>query len=340
MQKGKVLSKLVPARANLLSHDDLEGLSELLKTDLSLTDAFSIIKTKRNEKVIDKISERLKNGEMIEVIFKDHITSSLKVTFEAFISYLSFEMTLRLILSIEKEEGGFTKKVKKDLTYPILLLTFSVIGIYLFNSYCFEPLLYSMDQFASDLTDLYLFKDVLDVIITVMFVLILCGLILFLYFHKPKRQVLAYILLERYMKDSLIKEYLTSQFVLFFAECYKIGLKTKDSIDILRHLRSKPLVSFIASNVDRGLLEGKGMAGALDNKYLDERIIRFIKIAMYSGEMEGMLESYLVQFRKRFTKYCAKWAKAIQVASYGMIGLVIIFIYQILFIPMGVLGGL
>ncbi len=340
MLKEKVLFKPVNSRTSLLSRDDLDGLLELLKTDLSLTDSFSIIKNKHNEKAIGMISERLRNGEMIEVIFKDHIAPSLRVSFEAFISYLSFEMTLRLILSIDKEEGSFMRKIRKDLTYPVLLLVFSVIGIYLFNSYCFEPLLYSMNQFAGDLEDLYLFKRVLDVIITVMFVFILCALITFLYFHKPKRQVLAYVLLQKYMKDSLIKEYLTSQFVLFFCECYKIGLKTKDSIDILRHLKSKPLVSFIASNVDRGLLEGKGMAGALRSKYLDERIIRFIKIAMYSGEMQEMLESYLNQFKKRFTKYCAKWAKAIQIASYGMIGLVIIFIYQILFIPMGVLGGL
>ncbi len=244
------------------------------------------------------------------------------------------------MLEVDKREAAFLRSIGKDLMYPLILLVFSIVGIYLFNAYCFEPLLDSMGQFASDLSDLYIFRAVLDIVITALFVILLiCGL-LFLYFIRPKRIVLAYVLLERYWSTSILKEYLTSRFVLFFSECYKIGLKTKDSIDILKSLRAKPLVAFLANNIDKGLLQGNTMTQAMQTPYIDEKIARFIKIGQYSGAMGPMLESYMAQFQRRFTHFCKRLAKAIQVLSYGMIGLVIIFIYQILFIPMGVLGGL
>ncbi len=340
MRKKKVLSLKKRRRSILLSSEDLEALNILLKTDLSLNDAFDIIKNKKNAQAFATITERLKNGELIEVIFQDHLEGELKVSFKAFSSYLSFKKTLDLILTIKEREGQLLRNVAKEIAYPLGLLSFSLIGIYLFNSYCFDPLLGSMGQLTSGLDSLYIFKNLLDLAITVVFIVMLVILSMILYFLRPKKMVLAYVILQKYLPNSVLKEYLTSQFVLFFKECYMIGLKTKDSIEVLKHLHFKPLIAFMASNVDKGLLDGKGMVGAMHNPYLDERIERFIKIALYSGEMSAMLEGYLVQFQNRFKRYCQKWSKAIQLLSYCLIGLVIIFIYQILFIPMGIIGGL
>ena len=89
MLKGRISLPKMKWRANFLSREDLLGLDELLKTDLSLSDAFSIIKTKRNTKILRLIEGRLKEGEMIEVIFKDYLSDDLRASFEAFISYLS-----------------------------------------------------------------------------------------------------------------------------------------------------------------------------------------------------------------------------------------------------------
>ena len=323
-----------------LNDSDLEALATLLETDISLADAFSLLETKANKNIFDAITERLKRGEPIEKVFGGYLHKRYKSTFQAFISYLSLQKTLSLMIEVDKREGAFLRSIGKDLIYPLALLVFSIVGIYLFNGYCFEPLLNSMSQFSSDITGIYIFRTVLDIVITFIFVLLLIASIIFLYFTRPKRVVLAYVLLQRYWSSSILKEYLTSRFVLFFAECYKIGLKTKDSIDILKNLKARPLVAFLANTVDKGLLQGDTMTQAMQTPYLDEKIARFIKIAQYSGAMEPMLESYMAQFQMRFTSFCKRLDKAIQTLSYGMIGLVIIFIYQILFIPMGVLGGL
>ncbi len=339
MLKDKVLS-LKKYWKSGLSEGDLEALVTLLESDIALADAFSLLETKANKPIFDAITTRLKTGEPIDKVFVDFLDKRYISTFKAFISYLSLQKTLTLMMEVDKREADFLRSIGKDLMYPLALLVFSIVGIYLFNGYCFEPLLNSMSQFSSDITGIYVFRTVLDIVITVIFVLLLIAGSLFLYFIRPKRMVLAYVLLQRYWSTSILKEYLTSRFVLFFAECYKIGLKTKDSIDILKNLRARPLVAFLANTIDKGLLQGDTMTQAMQTPYLDEKIARFIKIAQYSGAMGPMLESYMTQFQMRFTNFCKRLAKAIQTLSYGMIGLVIIFIYQILFIPMGVLGGL
>ena len=337
--KDKVSSTKISLYKNLLSLDDLEALSTLLVTDMSLNDAFFIIKTKRNESLLEAIKMRLDRGELIEVVLKDHLVKEIKVTFSALINHLSLAKTLELTLALYRKTKVLKDKVQKDLTYPLLLLCFSIVGIYLFNGYCFEPLLLSMSEFSGDVSSLYIFKNVLDLLITIIFLILLLGLSLFLYFFRPKRIVLAYVLLEKYLPTSIIKEYLTSRFVIFYRECYAIGLKTKETIDAMRKMHDEPLIAFIASNIDKTLLEGEEMEKALTIPYLDDKIARFIKIGQHSGALEIMLDGYMVQFYKRFSKWCNDLAKVTQVVSYLMIGLVIIFVYQILFIPMGVLGG-
>ena len=47
-----------------------------------------------------------------------------------------------------------------------------------------------------------------------------------------------------------------------------------------------------------------------------------------------------MQFEKRFKKYMNKLSLGIQLTSYILVGIVIIFVYQILFIPMSMIGGL
>ena len=92
--------------------------------------------------------------------------------------------------------------------------------------------------------------------------------------------------------------------------------------------------------MDTELLSGKNMIEAMKNKYIDDRLSRFIKIAINTSELNMMLDGYIMQFEKRFKKYMNKLSLGIQLTSYILVGIVIIFVYQILFIPMSMIGGL
>lgn len=340
MRLRKVCSKLNKPIVNSFKLSDLETISALLKTNLSLKDSFMIAKNKHNKDIFKLIIERLDNGELIESIFKDYLKDDIKKYFLAFIKYLSFNQSLNLALEISNEEKDFKIRIFKEISYPLFLLAFTVGGIYIFNQYCFDALFNSMNQFGSDINSLYVFKTILDIGINVSLVMMLVLLFGLLFFTRKKRLVMAYILLEKYWPHSMIKEYLSSRFVIYFRACYKVGLKTKETMEILKNIKDQPLISFIAFHIDEAFLKGNSIDDALKNPYIDDKLSSFVRIAMYTSEVEKMLEAYFINFKKRFSKYCQNMSKFIQLTSYLLIGVIVIFIYQILFIPMGIIGGL
>ena len=326
-------------KAKYLNLYDLEDLSSLISTNVALKDALLIIKQKRNTKIINEIIYRLDKGDIFEDIIYTYLPNNISVYFKAFMSYLSFENALNITISIINKEKRIKENLAKDLAYPLLMLTVSVVGIYLFNEYGFNPLLNSVSSFSDDLAKVYKFKSFIDILIKSLFIMIIIFLSGVLYFSRRKRLVFAYILLQKYIPNSIIKEYLSSRFVLYFNECTRIGIKTKDSITILKSLKQFPLISFIAYHVNEAFLEGESIENAMKNKYLDYRLSRILKISLYNGKMVRMLESYMDNFEKRFKKKCQNFSKYIQVISYVLIGVIIVFVYQILFIPMSAIGG-
>ena len=62
----------------LLSNDDLNYLSSLLATSLPLGNCLELLKTKRNEKLVDKIRNELHSGQLAEEIFKSYLPKGIK----------------------------------------------------------------------------------------------------------------------------------------------------------------------------------------------------------------------------------------------------------------------
>ena len=321
------------------SSEDLTALNKLLRVNLPLKDALVIIQTHKNQRNVKAIIARLDKGEMIETIFGDYLSDELSHYFKVFIHYLTLHDALSLSLKIYQTEHELKHHVYKELAYPVCLLTLTLVGIYLFNAYCFEGLMNSLSQFNVDFHELFIFKDVLDVLINTMMVVILVGLLSFMYFSRPKRLVFAYVLLNKYFPKATYKEYLSSRFILYFDACYETGIKTKETIALLKAIKNQPLISFLAFHIDEDLLKGENMEEALRSPYIDERLSRYIKIARYSDDLGAMLKIYYEDFKVRFAHKCQSFSKLIQLSSYILIGIVIIFVYQILFIPMEIIGG-
>lgn len=319
--------------------EELEAIAGLLNAGLSINDALCIIKNKYNRLIINELENRLMLGDSIEKIFTDYLNKEYHAYFKAFISYLSFSDSLTLLLSIKAKEVANKEKTLKELTYPLMMLLGVMIAVILFNGFCFDALIDTMSVFRKDLSYLVIFKEIIDILIHLIIVISLIVLLLIIYFTRRKRIVLSYVLLQKYCPRSMIKEYLSSIFITYYLECLKLGIKTKDSIEILKTFKHQPLISFLAFHIDEAFLSGKDMKEAMKNPYLDARLSRFINIAIYSNDIERMLETYLRNFELRFNRYCQHIAKSIQLFSYLTIGIVIIFIYQILFIPMSIIGG-
>ena len=120
--------------------------------------------------------------------------------------------------------------------------------------------------------------------------------------------------------------------------CTERGCKTKQALQILKGMKTKPIISFLAFHMDESLLAGESLKEAVKKNYYDLSLSRFIKIANYTNEFSDMLSKYVSLSRDRIARTMKRYTLMIQLVTYSFIGIIVVFIYQILFIPMQTLS--
>ena len=103
-------------------------------------------------------------------------------------------------------------------------------------------------------------------------------------------------------------------------------------------MREKPLISFLAYHVDEAFMKGEGMAEALDNPYLDSRLQSFMKMAVVSLNFDKLLRRYVEVCAMDMERRIKKYTRIVQFSIYILIGVMLIFIYQVLFLPIQAIG--
>lgn len=319
---------------NKLCLEDLEYLNELLKSNLPLKICFDIIKNSKNEKVIQKIINELDNGVPIDDVIINYLPKDIGEYIKSLLKNLTFQKSLELTLSFNKKAKENIDSLKKDLTYPLVLLFVSITALFLFDAYGLDSIINIMKGFVSNMKALQIFRVILRVFIYILYITLLIILSFMLYLTKPKRITLLYILICKYLRGNLVKTYFTEQFVSLFIITNQQGYHTKESLRILKSLTNKPIISFMAFHIDDELLDGMSLKEATSIKYFDPMFCKFINIAGYTNNFTGVLNNYIELSRKRLKNKLSLITKIISASSYLFIGVMIVFVYQVLFIPM------
>lgn len=322
----------------VISLDDWRAIHTLIKTNLPLQECLALLINKGNKKLFERILQALKAGQRIDEAVLPYLDKRLKSAFSSFIQVLTFEKALEMSLEIYDYDQKRQKQLRKDLVYPGLLFIFSLLGLYLFDTFGLDAIFNILVSFAVDIGAFYIFRLLIRLFIYSIFViLIICGLI-FLFFKHPGRIVILYILVSRYFPDSLWQLYYSQNFIALFALCGELGYKTKETLAILKSMREKPLISFLAYHVDEAFMKGEGMAEALDNPYLDSRLQSFMKMAVVSLNFDKLLRRYVEVCAMDMERRIKKYTRIVQFSIYILIGVMLIFIYQVLFLPIQAIG--
>jgi len=91
---------------------------------------------------------------------------------------------------------------------------------------------------------------------------------------------------------------------------------------------------YIRADIYDKLLEGDNLKVASEQIYYDSALTRTLKIAMYTNNFTGLLSEYVNVSQNKIKIAMKRLTLIIQLSSYVVIGLIIVFIYQILFLPM------
>ena len=118
-----------------LSIEDLSYLSKLLDTNLSIVHCINLIKNKKNEKILNDISNSLNEGRMIEEAIKIYLPKQIEEYMIPLLKSVSFTEGLSLSLKFNEKQRENQNKLISKIAYPCILLFITITVLYLFDLY-------------------------------------------------------------------------------------------------------------------------------------------------------------------------------------------------------------
>lgn len=311
---------------------ELEEVNIYLKQGFSLLEALMWVVKPQKRVMIETIKECLITGDHLALSLKDFLKPQVYSYLYGFSQVVSFEEAFELAIDMALIKHRDKQERFKLLVYPLFMIAISVVGLIFFSTVGFSKLALFMEGML-DLALFYRLKTWID--ITLLIILTTCFMmgLVYGYLRQKKRQVLCFILMNRYGIMRHYRVRLTYRFMLYYRYCTQKGLNTKDTLDLISHLK-EPLLVFLSYHVKRLLLEGASFEEAMHQHYLDQNLIKFVKMAKYAKELDQFFAAYLSHSKQCIDKVNRLLVKSIQVISYALIGLLLVMVYQVLLMPL------
>ena len=319
---------------------ECQGIVSLMENGFSFTDTLQILKTKRNERRITHVLEKLEQGQTFKEAFSLLLPHCYRRYFNNFIRYLPVLESMRISVELATHEENMKHKMMKDMVYPIVMLFVMFIGMYLFNGFVFPQMMTLMTSFEINVSSYYFLRSLIQLLSWLVTILFVVGMLLWVVFQEPNRKCWLYRVLVKYVPDSLMVQKASAEFARYFLECVRVRISTKQTMKILLDMKEKPLVRLIAQELNDALSKGESFEVTLHTPFVEHALQQFFQIALHGSNCEKMLEGYLVMNQQRHIKQVRIFTRSVQLSCYGVIGLILLVVYQILMLPMQMLQNI
>jgi competence protein ComGB len=309
-----------------------------MQNGFTLQDSLQLLESSRNHEAFEKIRSQLSAGSSASEALLGFCPPVYRRYLEGFLQILPLQESLTLSIRTVQQEESQRKEYRKGLLYPCALFLATVVGLILFNELCFPPLLSMMRGFRVSLDSFAGFHAAARVISSVLIIMLACAGVCTAWFLQEPHQIRGYQILKRILPQSMIIQYASMDLIRFFLECTKMGIHTKQSIAVMKGISHRPIICFLAGEIEQSLIAGDSFEHAVDSPYLDTALTRFMKIAVYSANLETMMEGYLTMSLERVHRQCAVLTRVIQICCYAGIGAILIMVYQILLMPLSIMS--
>ncbi len=311
-----------------------------MDSGFSLTEVMDILQSKKNHIVFSKIQERLERGEESEKFLHEYIPGEYRLYLTNFMKFLPFLESLQLTIEIVLKEKQQKEKLRKQLIYPCGLFIGMCIGIFVFDRTVLPNMLSLLDMFRVSDNMTVLFSQMIEVVSMSVFLISLCCSILIYFGTRDANICRSYQLISRFFPESILIQYGSLEFARFFLECTRKKIPTRQCLAIMKEMYHRPLVSMLAQSLDQLFQQGTTLTEAIGKIQIENSLVKFMRLAIYSSETEKILIGYLEMSSQRTEKQIENFTKTIQMMTYLSIGVVVIFVYHILLMPMSMLQQL
>lgn len=325
---------LLNFRTNVLKIQELTYLKELMMSNLPLQTCLSLIEDKKNSEIINSIIDQLKEGKLIEEVIIPYLKPDIRIYLSGLINKLSFKESLFLSLEFYKRKHNNLKDLQKKLAYPLLLLFGSLSALFLFDKYGLDTIISLLNSFDVDFKIFKFFRYLLRFFVYIIYFGFILLALIYLYFKNPKRVSMFYLFICKYSVSAYLKMYYSCEFMEFYNICKRAGYNSKDTLEILRTMKDNPVVSLLAYHLSMKLLKGESLSSAACQKYFDPLLSRFLLLGSYAENFTEIVDNYITLTRFKIENLIKLSTSLVQISSYLLIGFAIIFIYQVMFLPM------
>lgn len=327
-------------QSHTLSIEDCNAIVSLMNNGLTLQETMNILKDTKNALIFNEIENRLRSGDSLTNFFYFYLPKNISDYFSGFIRYMSFIAALSTSIQIIKNEEKNRLEIMKGMLYPTLLLLGMICGIWIFNETILPNMITLMAGFSLDSNIYMSMQEIIRIVSILFMILVVVSFVIIFIGLMHNNIVRTYCLISTLFPNSIMIQYASEQFAQFFLECQKRNISTKKALQILSKIHNKPLVSYIAQSMDQHLSKGESIQEAMKVTHVEEALLRFFTVALYASDCEGMLKGYLEMVKIRKTNAIKKYSRNVQLFSYSVIGVVLIFVYRILMMPMSMLQNI
>lgn len=231
-------------------------------------------------------------------------------------------------------------KLKKELTYPalliIFLMMFSLFIVYallpsimqLFSEFAIEPTLITSFMFM-------LFKIVPILIVSLLIIFIsLCFMTVYA-INKQYFQLIDFFINHSFIIKNIIQKYYSIKFALYYNELLVSGYDTTDIIIMLYHQIDDSDIKMLIYEIYTQILKGESLAEIISNfNYFEPLFIASFKILIHDNQTNKSLNNYLKISLDTLHFKIAKVIKIIIPVVYGFTATFVILVYVSIIIPM------
>lgn len=318
----------------------LENFYLLIEEGYSLEEALTICEKIYPHKEIRFLLDCLKEGYSIDEAFQQ---SHLPPTFKEYYSFYSkkniLSKSIENSLKICKMQNSYLNNLRKQLSYPLLLLCF----LFFFSLFVVFILMPQVNQlfisFGIERGSLLNIIMTIFQIIPIIFVVIIIVIVLLsiqLYNALKKKK---YKIIEFYLDKPIIKTVLQKYFSLKFALYYnELLLEKMDSITIIHILNQQLMNSdlkIVLYEIEERMMEGELIESILEDFiYFDDLFLTFFRMLLEHQKEELNLNNYIDITTQTFELTLNRLMKILTMGIYLFVAMFVIMVYISIIIPM------
>ena len=247
--------------------------------------------------------------------------------------------SLYFVNQMSQYRKSIKEKIFKNIIYPIILYIL-ICCLLIFFIYLIMPSIYrNLSSLGISLNDFVNKMFLLQIVLVILVASGVLAVIIYFWLSSVKNQKWLFIIFYRSWWFGAFKLWLTLDFIWLYIHFYKLGLNTKQIIEAIYNSSDEYLIKWQATLIRYKLEEGSTLIESLDKRFINNEFILLFELFSYNNDI-NLLDNFLMVRREYFLSKIVLVLNFVKFVEYLIIGFLVIYLYQILLLPISYLDNI